>query len=960
MLHPSRRWTASLRALVLGVGLLAALPAAAEGPDMLLNGAWSFAMAPTEAAADAMAGFYKPGYDLSAFKPTPVPSNWAVQGFEEPHYKAFNGEASQGFYLTHFTPPADVKDKRVLLKFGGVWSSAEVWLNGKPLGRHDSGYTSFAYDVSSALKPGADNVLAVRVRQVQHDYNFDTNDDWAMGGIYRDVSLETMPKERWLDRVDVETDFDGQYKDADLKVRVLVGDAHRPQVAGNLIGGGDAYDLRLILLDKDGKTVQTQQTIVPAHYRTDRQTDAVLHVAAPLHWTAETPNLYQLRVELLEKGQVAHTRTVNVGFRQITTAGGVFKVNGQPVKLRGVDRHDEYPDVGRATTPDIWLKDIQLMKAANINFVRMSHYPPAAGFLDLADKLGLYIEDEIPMGGGGDNANDPSYAAAVMLRSYETVARDLNHPSIVVWSIGNEDPLTALHIASIRTVKALDPTRPVLMPWRAEDWLPPEIDIQAPHYWTAEKFDELAANAKRPVLTSEYSHAYGNDGFGDLDSRWKAIMRHPAGAGGAIWMWADQGIKVTTRNADGTTTASLKVVPDGWDGITDSYRNPTRDYWETKAVYAQAYPAVDKVNVAAGQASVRVPIQNDFDFSDLSTIRIAWALFEDDKQLAKGTSPLSGAPHAAADLEVPLTALKTAKPGATYYLQFAFSRADGSEITKRSVELVTSASPVVSKSIKVAVTDQGGDTVVQAGDAVYRFSKQTGELVSAGRKGAALVTGLRPTIWRPYNPNEDYVLKRADAQAQLPDLNAYKASVTDWTVTPGADGATIKATVTYAVDAKNRFQVAYDYTVGADGGLSVHYVVTPEVIAPWLPYVGMTATTAPELKRMRWLGLGPYDAYPNEKAASYLGVWSGEAGSAAVAGTKATRWIDVTDASGRGLHIVNDGYLGADPDKPGALRILSAVVGRPTKFSLAEDPAQQLKVTPGASFAGQFTLSLKP
>ncbi len=936
-------------ALAVGLSLLAGHAVAQMPADLSLNGNWSFAMAPTEAAADAMAGFYKPGYDLAAFKPTPVPSNWAVQGYEEPRYKTFGtGEASQGFYLTHFTPPADFNNKRVLLKFGGVWSSAEVWLNGKPLGRHDSGFTSFAYDVTSALKPGADNVLAVRVRQVQHDYLFDDNDDWSLGGIYRDVSLEATPKDRWLDRVDVSTDFDAQYKDADLKVRVMVGDLNKPQVAGNLIGGGTGYDLRLTLLDKDGNTVGTQQTTIPAHYRTGRATDAVLHVTAPLPWTAETPNLYTLRVELLEGGQVAHTRTVNVGFREISTEGGVFRVNGQPVKLRGVNRHDEYPDVGRATTPDLWLKDIQLMKAANINFVRTSHYPPAAGFLEMADKLGLYIEDEVPMGYGGDNAYDPSFNAAVMLRSYETVTRDINHPSIVAWSIGNEDPLTALHIASARTVKALDPTRPLLMPWRAEDWMPPEFDILAPHYWSAQKLDDLAAHATRPIITSEVSHAYGDEGFGDMDSRWKAIQRHPAGAGAAIWMWADQGMKVTTRNADGTTTSALKVVPDGWDGIVDSYRKPTRDYWETKAVYAQAYPAVDKLSVAAGQPSVKVPIQNDFDFTDLNSVRIAWTLMEDDKQLAKGNGQVSAKPHAAADLEVPLTALKKVKPGATYYLQLTFTRPDGSEITKRSVELTTSAAPVATKTAKVTVTEQGGDTVIQAGDVQYRFNKQTGELVSAGAPGKPAITGLRPTIWRPFNKNEEYVVK-ADVRAQVPDLNAYKASVSSWTATP--DG-TIKAVVNYAIDAKNHFQVAYDYAVGTDGSLTVKYVVTPEVTAPTLPFVGMTATTAPELKKLRWLGLGPYDAFPNEKTATYLGVWPGEAG------TKATRWIDVTDASGKGLHVVNDGYMGTDADKPGTLRILSSVAGRPTKFGIAEEPAHQLKVTQGVSFSGQFSLNV--
>lgn len=927
--------------LAIGLGLLSG-PSMAQAPaDMTLNGTWSFALVPNETAADGMANFYKPGFDTTAFKPTPVPSNWAVQGFEEPHYKPFgNVEASQGFYLTHFTPPADFKDQRVLLKFGGVWSSAEVWLNSKPLGRHDSGFTSFAYDVTSALKSGADNLLAVRVRQTQHDYLFDTNDDWTLGGIYRDVSLEAMPKARWLDRVDISTDFDDQYKDADLKVRVMVGDAHRSQVAGNLIAGGEPYALRLTLIDKAGKTVQSRQVDVPGHDKTDRQTDAILHVFAPLPWTAETPNLYTLRVELVEGGKITQARDTAVGFREITTAGGVFRVNGQPVKLRGVNRHDEHPDVGRATTPEQWLEDIRLMKAANINFVRMSHYPPAQGFLDLCDRLGLYVEDEIPMGGGGDSANDPSYASAVMLRSYETVTRDINHPSIVIWSIGNEDPLTSLHIASVRTVKALDPTRPVLLPWRAEDWLPPEIDIQAPHYWTAQKFDDLAAEATRPVLTTEFSHAYGDEGFGDMDSRWQAIQRHPAGAGGAIWMWADQGIKATTRNADGTTSTALKVVPDGWDGIVDSYRKPTRDYWETKAVYAQAYPVADQVAVVAGQASVKVPVRNDFDFTDLSTVRIAWALLEDDRQLAKGTATVLGKPHTTADLVVPLTGLKRCKPGAAYYLQFTFSRADGSEITRRSVELVAPAAPpaapMTPKPVKIAVTEQGGDTVVQAGDIAYRFSKQTGELVSAGSKGGVALTGLRPTIWRPYNKTEEYLVK-PEVRAQIPDLNAYKPSVSSWAVTP--DG-TIKAVVNYAIDDKNHFQIAYDYAVTSDGSLSVKYVVTPTVTAPWLPYVGMIATTAPRLKRVRWLGLGPHDAFPNEKAAAYLGVWP------ATPGTKATRWIDVTDTSGRGLHIVNDGYMAIDPDRPDSLRILSSVAGRPTKFSLAEDTGQQLKVTP--------------
>ena len=405
-----------------------------------LNGTWQFALATTDAAADQLANFYLPNYDATQFVPITVPSNWALDGFEPPQYGSFKGQASQGFYLHRFTVPSTWMDKRVLLHFGGVWESAEVWLNRKPLGRHDSGFTSFAFDVTKELKLGAENVLAVRVRQLTSEH-LDMNDDWALGGIYRDVSLETMPKIRWIDRVDVQTMFDNQFQDADLNIRVMVGDS-LPR-----FDGAKPYDLFLALSGKDGKEIQSSKVTIttpPGTERQDRDVSVTMHLRSPLHWTAETPNLYTLRVDLVEDGQVSQTRTLSVGFRQVSTAGGVFRVNGQAIKLRGVDRHDEHPDVGRATTPANWLQDITLMKAANINFIRTSHYPPAEGFLDLCDQMGMYVVDEVPM---GRDMNDPSFASAAMLRAYETVSRDINHPSVIIWSVGNEDPLTSLHLS---------------------------------------------------------------------------------------------------------------------------------------------------------------------------------------------------------------------------------------------------------------------------------------------------------------------------------------------------------------------------------------------------------------------------------------------------------------------------------------------------------------------------------
>ncbi len=919
--------------------------------NVSLNGTWQFALAPNDAAADQLVSFYQLNYDTTHFAPITVPSNWALEGFEAPQYGSFRNHASQGFYVHRFTVPSTWVDKRVLLHFGGVWASAEVWLNGKLLGRHDSGFTSFAFDVTEDLKLGADNVLAVRVRQDTRG-SFDTNDDWALGGIYRDVSLETMPASRWIDRVDVQTVFDDQFRDADLKIRVMIGNS-RP-----LPDGAPPYDVVVTLSGKDGKEIQNSKITITtplATLRSNRDIGVTMHVQSPLHWTAETPNLYRLRVDLVEGGEVSHTRTSYVGFRQVATAGGIFRVNGQAVKLRGVDRHDEYPNVGRATTPADWLQDITLMKAANINFIRTSHYPPAEGFLDLCDQMGMYVDDEVPQ---GRNMNDPSYASAVMLRAYETVSRDINHPSVIIWSVGNEDPLTSLHLASIRTVKGLDPTRPVLMPQRAEDWLPPEIDILAPHYFTAGQYDELAGRSTRPIVTTEFTHAYGTDGFGGLEERWKALTKHPAGAGGAIWMWADQGLQVTRDTPGAGKTSVLELNPDGIDGIVGSYREPQRDYWETKAVYAQVYPAVDKINFVPGQASVRIPIQNDFDFTDLKAVKIAWRLMQDDRELDRDTTAIAGQPHAAAWLDLRLNKLTKIRSGATYYIWFTFERPDGSEITRRTVELSPQMEenfPVLQNAGTLSV-HSGKELVVQAGAVTYKFNPQTAQLISASLNGVPVISDTLLTIWRPLNPTEQIIVDRGGGEQSLPDLNQYHTVVQTWHVTASADEVRIEAAADHIVDQKDRFAASYSYSIHRDGVLSIHYSIQPQVQAQWLPLVGMTIRTVPELNHLRWLGLGPLDAYPNENVASILGVWSGNLGSPDITGVKATRWAELTATSGLGLKLTDCPYIRLEGGP--SLQALTSVAGRPSKRHLADRPEQRLYSNPGSSFEGEFRISL--
>ncbi|HEY0947478.1 MAG TPA: glycoside hydrolase family 2 TIM barrel-domain containing protein, partial [Opitutaceae bacterium] len=581
---------------------------------------------------------------------------------------------------------------------------------GRCLGRHDSGFTAFAFDVTAALKPpGEVNRLAVRVRQQDKFWKMDQNDDWSLPGIYRSVWLEFLPKPFHLDRIEVTTDFDEDYRDAELRVRALVA---RYEKGHPWLSVSDPVEVRAVLSDRSGTEVQrAAQTVRITGARTARDVPLTLRVTAPARWTAETPTLYELRVELAVGGRVVHTRTERVGFREIATAGGVLRLNGREIKLRGVGRHDLNPEVGRATRPQDWLADLRAMKAANINTVRTAHYPPAEGFLRLCDELGMYVVDEVPFCLADEELADPSFAGEALNRVRETVARDRNRPSVIIWALGNEDPLTDIHITCARALKGMDPTRPLLLPWRAEADLPPEIDLLAPHYWTAEEYDRLAAAARRPILSTEYTHAVGRDDFGGLADRWTSLTRHPAGAGALIWAWADQGLRrpvngrpvydpvrdlarypargsdlVLSRRLGSNEILDVHGVYGG-DGIVDADLTPQRDYWETKAVYSPVQVLADRVAFAPGQAEVSIPVRNAYDFTDLATVRATWILYRNQTKLAEGVAPLAGAPHAETALIVPATAVPADAPPGAYFLHLAFADPAGAEITRRSVRL---------------------------------------------------------------------------------------------------------------------------------------------------------------------------------------------------------------------------------------------------------------------------------
>lgn len=889
---------------------------------MSLSGQWLFKYVSNAASADSLeaTGFYRPDYSAASFDRITVPSCWAILGYEEPVYREF-GDAphSEGFYIRHFRVPQSMSGQRVLLRFGGVWASAEVWLNGHRLGRHDSGFTSFAFDISKYVKADSDNVVAVRVRQVYPGYVTDTYDDWSLGGIFRDVTIESMPAKRWIEKVTVTTDFDADYRDADLHVSTMVNDQHKTTLPGNYRSPGDPYRLHYLLTDKNGLAVVDTTITVPAHTATSRLVETVFHIAKPMQWTAETPYLYKLTVEA-----GASAMTVPVGFREISTEGGVFRINGQAVKLRGVNRHDEWPTVGRATTREHWLKDITMMKEANINYVRACHYQHAKGFIELCDSLGMYVGEEVSLGGAGCLMTDPSFTGAMMTRVSETVERDLNDPCIIYWSVGNEDSFNEMYYEAARTVKALDPTRPVLYPWNADTTLPRDIDILAPHYWTAAQYDSLCRHGDRPVITTEYVHAYGTQRFGGLEDCWRALHDNAHGAGGAVWMWADQGIVTPTEWTDKKYESRaggnrhLRVSSAGWDGITDSWRNPTRDYWEVKNVYAPVYPTG-----ISSSASSRLTIHNDYDFISTKGIVITYKVFVDAKLKNEGTAELDIAPHADGELAIK-TNIKKLKPGQTAYVQLFFTK-DGKEIARRSVVLGASngqlASPTLSKR-KGAF----------AGDAKGLTSNLL--LEASGKTSWSCI----PTIWHKLNEGDLTIKNRTF------DGEKYRAVVTGTDTTETAEGIAVTTVEDCVINDSNHFVCSYTVTTFGNGSCRVDYDITPHLTTNYLPLVGMKLKIQPK----QWLGLGPDEAWPNKKAAGILGVWD----ATGFTGTRDAQWLDTAD--GYRITLDGEGYIDRDSADSQYVRIVSHVLGRAEKGRL-NDPRYRLE--PGKTYHGSFTIT---
>ncbi|HRX78814.1 MAG TPA: glycoside hydrolase family 2 TIM barrel-domain containing protein, partial [Pirellulaceae bacterium] len=525
-----------------------------------LNGEWNFHWSPEPAMRPG--AFYSSEFDDTAWDKLPVPGCWQMYGYGIPVYTnatypfkkdeprvmgepenkdwtSYKWRNQVGSYRRKFTVPAEWQQRRVIMHFEGVDSAFYLWVNGKQVGYSQDSRTPAAFDVTEFLVDG-ENLLAVEVYQYCDGSYLEDQDMWRMSGIFRDVYLWSHAEVHVRDFV-VSTDLDENYRDAMMDVRVEL---------SNHSAATQSFSLEAELWNSQGDVVLSRDVsgeIAPRG--TQLASIAHLAISNPDKWTAETPQLYKVLLKLKDSdGNTIECLSHNVGFREVVIADGQLKVNGQPILVKGVNRHEHDPATGHTVSVESMRRDIVLMKQFNINTVRTSHYPDHPKFYELCDEYGLYVIDEANVeahgyGWGPDNnaiAKDPRWQEAHVDRARRMVERDKNHPSIIVWSLGNESGNGVCLEAMYDWIKQRDPSRPIEYEQAHERR---NTDIYCPMYMNIAGMIKYATKEgiTRPLIQCEYAHAMGNS-VGNLQDYWDAIEKYPALQGGCIWDWVDQGI----------------------------------------------------------------------------------------------------------------------------------------------------------------------------------------------------------------------------------------------------------------------------------------------------------------------------------------------------------------------------------------------------------------------------------
>ena len=909
-----------------------------ESHTMSLDGTWKFKFYEDAALTPQVPGRSTEGWDEIT-----VPSCWEMQGhgypiytnipypfpFNPPHIDRDNPTA---FYSRTFNIPQDWKNGKVILHFGGVYSGYCVWVNGKPAGYAEDSCLSSEFDITGLVTDG-ENTLSVKVFKWTDGSYLEDADHWRMAGIHRSVYLHFRPKISIGD-FGVRTILSDNCSCAELQVRPAIDTTGKTDLSG--------WKVVATLTDEAGKSacdpfsVNVEDILNEEHPQREMVGFALMKqkIESPELWTAETPELYTLTLTLTDaSGLETDRKSCRIGFRDIKISDGRLLINGAPVKLYGVNRHDHNEYSGKTVTREDMEADVKLLKQYNFNAVRTSHYPNDPYFYELCDEYGLYVIDEANLethGVGGKLSNDPKWANAFMERGTRMVIRDRNHPSIIMWSLGNESGVGPNHAAMAGWIKEYDPTR--YIHYEGAQGLPmtsptglinqPDrayADVVSRMYPTYKELEEMALNPEItvPILMCEYAHSMGNS-TGGMNDYWNTIRAHDNLLGGFIWDWMDQGIAL--KDGEGGKY---------W-GYGGDFEKPEDHNDGNFLINGMLFP--DKTPKPAMETCRYIYQPVAFDFHD-GKVRItnrnfhssterytfSWELQDEKKTLQHGDLSVPVLkPGESCEIPVPFKSFKE-KAGQTYllnvyahetselpYAKPGFVCARGQSIMGKMYHDETSGGKGT-----VTVKEENGHIHVCWDKGSARVNGSTGYITSYMPEGEEMLKEpLIPYFWRPETDNDRRGWKsrrKCGIWMSLPeDLESRIASTE---VSCKSTDSKVVINVRKTLQYKVRINIDYIFMPGGVADISFRLETSDEVPEPLR--IGMQTQIDRKYADICYFGRGPVENYSDRKEGIMAGRYEGTPESLMTQyvypqenGNRCdVKWIMLTDKKGKGLSV---------------------------------------------------------
>lgn len=888
-----------------------------------LDGRWKFYYSRNERSVPK--DFYHSDYDVKTWKDITVPGSWELQGFDAPIYTDVSypfpvnpplvpsDYNPVGAYVHDFTVPDDWRGMDVFLDFEGVESAFYLWVNGHMVGYSEDSRLPAVFNVTPYLRHGQ-NRLAVKVFRYSDGSYLEDQDYWKYSGIERSVFLQARPHFRMKDFY-LQTPLVNHYRDGSFSLDVYLSHAQ------------EKGSVEVKVLDSSGKEVLKRIR------RVNRMADTLWTVRDIIPqvrpWSAESPAVYQLVVNTIDrKGRIIESVVHNFGFRSIEMSNGMLLVNGKAIKIKGVNRHEHDAHNGRTITVESMLQDIQLMKQANINAVRTSHYPNRPEWYDLCTRYGLYVVCEANLESHGmENSPHPTladntdWAEAFRQRMARMVMRDRNATCIIIWSLGNESGYGPLFEQNYDIAKQLDPTRPVQYEGGGYEG---KSDIYCPMYariWALQR--HVNQRDSRPLILCEYAHAMGNS-VGNLKDYWDLIESYDQLQGGFIWDWVDQ---VFAREdsignriwAYGGDMGYVGVENDSnfcANGLVDANRNPHPHYWEVKRVYQN----IQFAPVAFSNNQVR--ITNKFDFVDLNGYKLLWDVKRDGEVVEQGSlaMPLIQ-PHADGIVSIPFTydrslageyllTLRVVTLHDTPFTPVGYEVANAQwQLTDSRTpqsSLNTSCSSGISGLTITSGVDKELAVVGEGFDAI--FSKITGRMTQLAYRGRnMLLQGPRPNFWRALTDNDVAngtqdrcgIWKNAADSMRLVAIESEK------------QGEHVIVKTRYTMPQQSS-TLELNYTFSWNGAVRIDFHFVPgDMTLPEIPRLGMCMVLPKDYEFMTWYGRGPHESYADRKESALVGIYSQTVWeqyhpyvrAQETANKTDVRWVEFRNLSGEGIRV---------------------------------------------------------